>query len=125
MNLFELFDQSSSGDDLVKSLRDTMIDSLVGLAAHGVPYVTVQNVIDKLKATDPGIEVDRPLVMHILDPQEVKLVTKIEGDRIYFSLPDQNDRKVDDNQKEKDKAHVASQAQDQAKKAVSKDSPFS
>lgn len=119
MKLFELFDENIE-HDLVARLREDMIDILMPLAAHGVPYIKIDNVIDRLREMRPGIEIDRPLIMTVLDPNDVKMVTKIEGDRVYFTIPAPSERAVDDQQKERDKERVSKKAQAQAKKAVSK-----
>lgn len=116
MKLMELFDDS--GEDIVQELRSEILDSLVALAANGVPYVTVQSVIEKLREKGTGLAPDRALVMSVLDPNEVKLVTKIEGDRIYFTVPQKDARAVDDMEKERDKEKVQSKATAQAKKNV-------
>ena len=80
MNLFELFqtDKLSVSD----RLQQTAIDFLTPLVAHRVPFVTVQQVVDELRDAGPGILVDRALVMSILDPEKIKVVQSIEGDRI-------------------------------------------
>lgn len=125
MKLFELFADAAGDGDMISTLRQDAIDMLMPLAAQKVPYVTVQAIIDKLRTYETGITIDRALVMQILDPNAVKLVTKIEGDKVYFTLPDEQDRAVDDTQKVKDAEHTKSTAQDQAKKAVSQnDSPL-
>lgn len=116
MRLFEIF--SDSVDDILESLRDDIVDFLMPLAAEGVAYVTVQNVLDKLRERQSGLEIDRSLVMQVLDPNKVKLVTKIEGDRIYFRIPLPDDRKVAADQKEKDQHHLASTALKQARKEI-------
>lgn len=121
MLLFELFDSGigDSGEgDLIHDLRQSIMDILTPLASQGVPFVTVQSVMDQLNQLRSGIAIDRNLVMTVLDPEKVKMITKIEGDRIYFTVPTADPRKVDDNQAEKDKDHVNQQAQKQAEKNI-------
>lgn len=131
MLLFELFvdDQNPSQDDggpgpLVSKLRQACIDALMPLAAQGLPYVTIQAIIDKLKQQHAGIDIDRALIMQVLDPDQVKMVTKIEGDKVFFKMPDDQDRKVDDQQQQKDQQHVHTKAADQAKKAATDTGPL-
>jgi hypothetical protein len=115
VRIFEIF--SDSVGDILESLRDDIVDYLMPLAAEGVAYVTVQNVLDKLRERQSGLEIDRALVMRVLDPKKVKLVTKIEGDRIYFRIPIPTDKKADD-QKQKDQNHLSSTALKQARKDI-------
>ena len=132
MLLFELFlddhdtanDKDAGPGDLVQKLRQACIDALMPLAAQGLPYVTIQAIIDKLKQQHAGIDVDRALIMQVLDPEQVKMVTKIEGDKVFFKMPDDQDRKVDDQQKQKDQQHVHNKAADQAKKAATGKGPL-
>jgi hypothetical protein len=125
MRLFELFSDDAGEGDMISTLRQDAIDMLMPLAAQKVPYVSVQAIIDKLRTYATGITIDRALVMQILDPNAVKLITKIEGDKVYFTLPENNEREVDDTQKKKDAEHTQSTAQDQAKKVVTQsDSPL-
>jgi hypothetical protein len=86
MLLLEIFEQKPEGGSVVQELRDSMLDMLMPLAAQGVPYVSIQAIVDKMGELESGVSVDRALVMHVLDPAEVKMITKIEGDRVYFAL---------------------------------------
>lgn len=121
MLLLELFDEYRP-DDIVQELRDDIIDFLMPLAANGVPYVSMGSIIDKLRDRRSGIEVDRALVMQVLDPDVVKLVTKIEGDRVYFKLPTPADRDVPQDQEEKEKQKVTKTAAKQAQKNLKAES---
>jgi hypothetical protein len=120
MRLFELFamDEDDNSGDMQTSLRNDAIDMLMPLAAQGVPFVTVQAVQQKLGQNGSGIDIDRNMIMTLLDPNEVKLVTKIEGDKIYFQIPDADSRKVDDTQKVKDAEKTADKGTKQAVKKV-------
>jgi hypothetical protein len=89
MRLDELF--SNSGDDglsVEDGLRQASIDILTPLLANKVPFVTIQSVINSLRSMKPGILVDRSVIMDILDPDKVKTVSKIDGDKIYLQAPD-------------------------------------
>jgi hypothetical protein len=124
MILLELFDandpQLDDGQDLRKDLKNDAIDILMPFAAHGVPFVTVQNVIDKLGEAKSGLVIDRALVMDILNPEEVKIVKKIEGDKIWLTIPEPVDgqREVTQQKQEQDKQKTINMAQQQAKKQV-------
>lgn len=116
MLLLELFDDGSL--DIGKQLRQAALDLLTPLAAQKLPFVTVQQVVDELRQQRPGILVDRALIMDILKPDEVRIIKKIEGDRIYLDMPagDDRDTRAEDEAREKEK--IASVAQKQAKKAI-------
>ena len=126
MRLDELFPEfdDSADTDVVKHLRDAALDVLMPFAAHGLPHVSIQQVIDKLKQQRSGLEIDRDVIMTVLDPEEVKIVKNIEGDMIYFSVTDENSRETDQAQAEKDKKHVHNTAQQQAKKSVTSKGPL-
>ncbi len=117
MLLNELFDQNE-GSNVVQELRDAIIDMLTPLAAQGVPQVSVQQIIDKMREEHTGVAIDRALVMHVLDPQEVKLVTKIEGDAVHFNLADEDKYAAGEDQQQKDEKHMKSTALKQATKSV-------
>ena len=102
MLLLELFDVEEKAPPIKDRLEQTAIDFLTPLVAHKVPFVTVQQVVDELRKSRPGLLVDRALVMSILDPEKVKAVKSIEGDRINLQQPDSIDRKVDDEGAEKE-----------------------
>lgn len=117
MLLNELFDETE-GSSVVQEIRDAIIDMLTPLAAQGVPKVSVQQIIDKMREEHTGVAIDRALVMHVLDPQEVKLVTKIEGDAIHFNLADEDKYAAGEDQQQKDEKHMKSTALKQATKSV-------
>lgn len=115
MHLFELFDENPR--DMIHEIRSSITDFLTPLAANGVPYVSMDAIIDKLRDLNTGIEIDKALVMQALDPNEAKMVTKLEGDRVYFQVPTP-DRKVADEQAEREREDVSSTAAKQAKKEI-------
>ena len=116
MRLLELFDQT--GADLGDRLKQSALDLLTPLVANKVPFVTVDQVIDMLRDTRPGLMIDRSLVMSVLDPDSIKAVKKIDGDRIYLQQPENDDHSVDVDQAEKDKQTVMKKGQNAAKKAA-------
>ena len=112
MLLLELFGDDDS--DVIQHLRDDIVDLLVPLAAHGVPFVTVDKIIDKMRDKRTGFEINKALVFQVLDPDKVKLIDKIEGDKIYFSMPEDEDRSVGAEQKQQEQDAVANKATAQA-----------
>jgi hypothetical protein len=116
MYLFELF----SGDDgggLMDGLREQVMDILTPLAANGVPYVTIQQLVDKLSEEQSGVTIDRNLIYTLLDPNKVRLIKSVEGDRIYLQLPTSANSDV-----EKKKKEDQIKDQEQQKKTTEKQS---
>lgn len=116
MRLLELFSEPPLG--ITKRLRQAVLDLLTPLAANKVPFVTVQQVIDELRETKPGLFVDRSLVMDLLNPDEAKIVSKIEGDRVYLSIPDPPARDVPEDDEEREKERIRDKAVKKAKKDI-------
>ena len=116
MLLSELFADDSV--NIIDDLRALMKDVLVPLAANKVPYVTVQQVVDRLQEVRSGARVDRAMVMTVLDPNKVELVDKIEGDRIYLSSPAPDEVAKKEEDEEADKQKIQAKANQQAKKEV-------
>ena len=99
-------------------LQQMAIDFLTPLVAHKVPFVTVQQIIDELQNTRPGIILDRAFVMNLLDPNTMKVVQSIEGDRVYLQAPDKINHEVDDDDAEKEVDKIKDMAKNKAKKDV-------
>lgn len=116
MLLSELF--ASDTGNLVDDMRALMIDVLTPLAANDVPYVSLQQVIDRLQEIRSGVRIDPNLVMTILDPNKVKIVDKIEGDRIYFSSPQADEVAKREEDEEAEKQKIQHKANTQAQKEV-------
>ncbi len=116
MKLSELFKPDGP---MIEQLRNQVMDHLTPLVARGVEFVTVQDIQDTLTDNRTGLFIDRPLIMQILDPNVVKIIKKIQGDRIYLTggtvSPDTMKTKSDE---EKDKDDIRQKASKQAKKSV-------
>lgn len=119
MLLCELFNP----DEMTDQLRQAALDYLTPLLSQNVPFVTINQMIEALRNSQFGIVINRPVIMDILNPDEVDAVSKIEGDRIYLHRPDEAEREVDADQQEKDQEQVAGMAQDQAKKSLEEPAP--
>jgi hypothetical protein len=120
MRLHELFEDDDGDTGVVQELRDAILDMLTPLAAQGVQKVSIQAIIDKLRDVHSGVAIDRALVLHVLDPQQVKMITKIEGDSVFFNLPDPTEREVSDEKAEQEQDHLKATAVDQAKANMKK-----
>jgi len=118
MRLYEIFDDSLNITD---DIREYLMDVLTPMLAAHIPFVTVQQVIDKLRDMRTGVSIDRGLIMHMLDPDKIKIVKKIEGDRIYFNDPEAPITSSNKDTEEKNKKKVLKMATDQVKKELKKD----
>jgi len=117
MRLDELFGMDDDdGMTVSQRLQQTALSVIIPMLAHNVPFVTVQSIMDELRSTRPGIFVDRALIMDLLDPDKVKAVTKIEGDRIYLQAPEEDEHKAGEDETAKDVDKIKKNAIQQAKK---------
>ncbi len=118
MRLDELFGNDDAMTE-TERLRQAALDLLIPLVGQKVPFVTVQTIIDQLRQMQPGILVDRALLVKILDPDVVKAVSKIEGDRIYLaSNGDEDISKENEDEATKNIQKVKDAAIQQAQKKV-------
>ncbi len=118
MYLFELFDDGPL--DVTDDIKERIMDILTPMVAQKVPFVTIQQILDKVNQLRTGITVDRNLIMTLMDPDKIKIIDKIEGDRVYLKNPDSPDRSVGQDNREKEEDHLNKMAQKQAKKAIDK-----
>ena len=118
MRLVELFDIDS--DNVTDGLRNAILDVLTPLAARDVESVTLQWIADTLRDMKSGMVVDRALIMTLLDPNAVKLVKEIDGDRVYLSTPTTPETEKAEEEEQKDKEKLEKKASDQAKKEIKK-----
>lgn len=119
MLLLELFSDDSGGS-MIKDLRQQVMDYLTRLAASKKEFITMQEVMDVLHTARTGLIIDRGLIMSILEPNECKLVKKIEGDKVFLSFPVDEISAKTDQDEEKDKRNVQQTASSMAKKAITK-----
>lgn len=105
---------------IMDPVRNAVIDILTPLASNGVQFVSVQQILDKLSDSDTGVAVDRSLLMDILNPDQVKIVKSIEGDRINLNTGnDGSQRAVNQKQQKTEQDKIKNTAADQAKKNIS------
>lgn len=116
MRLFELFDDSSI--DVTTEIKDILLDILTPLVASHVPFVTIKSIIEKMAQFRLGISIDQNLIMTLLNPDEIKIIDRIEDDKVFLNLGIPNERALAQDDVEKDKEHVSKMAGDQAAKAM-------
>jgi hypothetical protein len=117
MLLFELFDEDGG---MVDQLRGQVMDYLTPLAASGVEFTEMDDIAEVLRNARTGLIIDRGLIMRLIDPNVCKLVNKVEGEKVYLSLPvDEISAKTRD-QEEMDKQKIEKTAVATAKKQVAK-----
>lgn len=116
MRLFEIFQEDPL--DVQDQIKGTLLDILTPMVASHVPFVTLDAIIEKMADFRMGVAIDKNLIMTLLNPDEVNLIDRIEGDEIYLNLGIPNERALAQDDVEKDKAHVSKMAGDQAAKAM-------
>jgi hypothetical protein len=116
MNLFELFDDGPL--DVTDDIKQSLLDILTPMVASRVPFVTIQQIVDKLGQLRTGISIDRNLIMTLLDPDKIKIIDKIEGDRVYLKDASSPDRSLQQDDREKEAEHVDDMAKKQAQKSM-------
>jgi len=119
MLLFELFNPGA----MTEQLRQAALDYLTPFLGQNVPFVTIDQLIDALRHDEFGIIISRPMVMDLLNPDEVEAVDKIEGDRIYLANPETSAQALDADDEQKNQEHVTDMASDQAKKTLQEPPP--
>jgi hypothetical protein len=119
MRYYELFEDLDS-DSIMDQVRSAVVDILTPLASNGVQYVTVQQLLDELKNSGTGVDIDRSMLMQILDPDTVKLISSIEGDRVTLNNGngDGSERAVPQKQKQREQDDIKKTAATQAKKSI-------
>lgn len=93
-------DEKHDSGSVMNGLRNTVMAMLTPLAANGVPYVTLQQLIDKLSQEGSGVTIDRNLLYTLIDPDKLRLVKSVEGDRVYLQLPTSANSDKEKNRKE-------------------------
>jgi hypothetical protein len=119
MRLDEIFaDDLDDGLGVTGRLRQALLDLLTPMAANGVPFVTVQQIMDEMRDRRSGLHIDRALVMNLLNPNEVRVVQKIEGDRIYIATPVADQRDVPAEEEKREQDRISDKATKKAKKDI-------
>ncbi len=121
MFLAELFQQEPL--NIEERLRTAIEGVLIPLVAQGVPFTTVDAIIDDLSGSNVdsmGLRIDRALVMQILDPEQTSIVKSIEGDRVNLTLPTPDIEAKTEMDAEKDADKIKQTATNQAQKNLGK-----
>lgn len=113
MRYFELINESTS-DSFVQKI----LDLLTPIAAQGIEYVTVSQLIQKLSSIASGLYIDRELIMSVLDPNKLPLIKSIEGDKVYLTKMAGPGRSVSDQQADKEQETIHKTATKQAVKGA-------
>ena len=101
-----------------RGLSGKILDILTPIASTGVEYISMDQLIDKIKHMPTGLKIDREFVLDVLDPNKFSMIQKIEGDKVFLNLPQEIIRKVSDPQKEQESDKIKDTATQQAQKAV-------
>lgn len=117
MRLFEFLDTTNG---MMDSLRQTVMDYLTPLVARKVDSITIQDIEDTLRSRDSGLTIDRGLIMDLLNPDKIKLVKKIAGDKVYLNAIAAMNSASTQKDKEKAAEKLSDKATRQAKKEITK-----
>ena len=105
---------------LMGTLRQQIMDYLTPLVAHEVDFVTVPDIENTLRDYRTGLTIDRGLVMELLDPNSMKLIKKIEGDKVYLNVVAAMTSAKTADDKQRDAVKITDKATKQAKKDIAK-----
>lgn len=113
----------AQGGEMTQKLRQAALDYLTPLMGAGWPFVTTEQVAQALHHQNFGIVVTPATVMQLLNPKEVPAVSRIEGNRIYFDTPEEEQPNQEETQKaeQKDRQQVARKATQQAQDSINQD----
>jgi hypothetical protein len=128
MLLFELFEDDQtglsdngqddglkpqSGGQMTQQIRQAALDVITPFLGQNVPFITIAQLIDSLSGARFGIVITPALIMSILNPDDIKAISKIENDRIYLQGPGVPNSEHDQDDAEQDKEHVGDMAVNQ------------
>jgi hypothetical protein len=117
MLLFEFLD---SEDGMMDSLRQIVMDYLTPLVARRVDTISIQEIEHALRDYKSGLVIDRGLIMDLLNPDNIKLVKKIQGDTIYLNIIAAMNTASTAEDKERDADKISDKATKQARKEIEK-----
>lgn len=88
-DLFEVFDAPEPAPGQVMTeLQQAATNMIVPLISQRVPFLTMQQAIQGLSSSQQGVLITRQMIIDIFDPEKIKAIKKVEGDRIWFQYPD-------------------------------------
>jgi hypothetical protein len=106
-------------DSIVERLRSVLMDLLTPLSVNKVKSISIDSIIEKLRLEKTGVDLNRQLIMKLIDPRKNSMITRIEGDTVFFRVPLSGNAKSED-EAQKDLKAVTSKAVKQAKASLSK-----
>ena len=121
MRLFELF--SDQPLNLGKELGNMIANALAPLVASGVPHVSVDAVIEKLRQANTGIRIDRGMAIQLCDPTVMHFVKAIEGDKLILNEPSFDKAAETEDHAEKKQEKIKAGAEKQAQAELKKSKP--
>ncbi len=117
MRLRDLFEDDAYGED---EIRSYIYDLLLPLYDSGVPFVSIQSLQDQIAELDLGMDVDKDYIMYVASPDKIKIIKKIEDDKIYLDLPHDDGRSLSNDQEEKQQKNFEKTVSNQASKELKK-----
>jgi len=105
---------------MMDSLRARLMDYLTPLVVRKVAYVTVTDIAETLREYRTGFTIDRSFIMELINPDEMKIVKKIEGDKVYLDFVEAANSEISAEEKQREEDKIKNTAAKQAKKELDK-----
>jgi hypothetical protein len=83
MRLVELF--SDPVPYMKRKVKNAILDILTPISAHGASKVSIQDILDRLKKLDFGIELDAASIKPLLGPDAIPFVTDMDDNYVYLN----------------------------------------
>ena len=119
MRLWELH-YAPREQGMMDALRERLMDYFIPLVVRKVAYVSMSDIEEALNSYKTGFTIDRSFIMELIDPDHMKVVKKIEGDKIYLDVIQAANSESSAEEKEKEEEKIKSTAAKQAKKEIKK-----
>lgn len=104
--------------NMLETMRQQLMDYLTPLMAHEVAFVTINDIANTLHNLRTGLEVDRALIMELIDPDQMPIVKRIEGDKVYLDTVEAAQSDSSEEEQAKAEEKVKGIAVKQAKKEI-------
>lgn len=115
-----LDDDGPKEKGMMDMLRQQLLDYLTPLVAHEVAFVSIHDIADTLRNYRTGLTIDRGMIMELIDPDDMKVIKKIEGDKVYLDTVQAATSDASAEEKERDEKKIKNSAAKQAKKELKK-----
>lgn len=118
MRLWEFLEAAPK--NMMETMRQQLMDYLTPLMAHDVAYVSIQDIANTLVNLRTGLEINRALIMELIDPDDMPIVKRIDGDKVYLDTIKAANADISKEEQARAEEKVKDKATKQAKKEISK-----